>query len=145
MQKTFVALALAAGLVGGAARAEETTVKIQDYPGIGNMLYRIAASKGYCEKHGIKCQLQMIASGPLGVQALLAKSVDVAFAPPEVAINASLKAPRSSRRSRARAAQRLYAGRAQRSENSSRGQRFQGDDGRPEGHEDRRSRAWLRR
>ncbi|MCB1535765.1 MAG: ABC transporter substrate-binding protein [Rhodoblastus sp.] len=91
MQKTFVALALAAGLVGGAARAEETTVKIQDYPGIGNMLYRIAASKGYCEKHGIKCQLQMIASGPLGVQALLAKSVDVAFAPPEVAINASLK------------------------------------------------------
>lgn len=92
MKKTFVAaIALAAGLAAGAARAEETTVKIQDYPGIGNMLYRIAATKGYCEKHGIKCQLQMIPSGPLGVQALLAKSIDVAFAPPEVAINAALK------------------------------------------------------
>ncbi|MCC2104852.1 MAG: ABC transporter substrate-binding protein, partial [Hyphomicrobiales bacterium] len=91
MKKTFVALALAAGLFGGAARAEETTIKIQDYPGIGNMLMRIAASKGFCEKHGIKCQMQMIPSGPLGVQALLAKSIDVAFAPPEVAINAALK------------------------------------------------------
>ena len=91
MKKTFVAMALAAGLFGGAARAEETTVKIQDYPGIGNMLMRIAASKGFCEKHGIKCQMQMIPSGPLGVQALLAKSIDVAFAPPEVAINAALK------------------------------------------------------
>ncbi|MCC0002918.1 MAG: hypothetical protein H6871_08120 [Methylobacteriaceae bacterium] len=74
MQKAFVAMALAAGLFGGAARAEETTVKIQDYPGIGNMLMRIAASKGFA-KHGIKCQMQMIPSGPLGVQALLAKAL----------------------------------------------------------------------
>ena len=93
MRKTILAAAtaLAASMIASAADAAETTVKIQDYPGIGNMLFRIAATKGYCEKHGIKCQLQMIPSGPLGVQALLAKSIDVAFAPPEVAINASLK------------------------------------------------------
>lgn len=93
MRKTYLQAAIAAsiGLLTCSASAQDTVVKIQDYPGIGNMLYRIAASKGYCEKHGIKCQLQMIPSGPLGVQALLAKSIDVAFAPPEVAINASLK------------------------------------------------------
>ena len=92
MKKTIaIALALGAGLPGGAARAEDATIRIQDYPGIGNMLFRVAAAKGYCEKRGIKCQLQMIPSGPLGVQALLAKSVDVAFAPPEVAISAALK------------------------------------------------------
>jgi len=91
MKKIATALALGAGLMGGVASAQEVTFKIQDYPGVGNMLYRIAASKGFCEKHGIKCQLQMIPSGPLGMQALLAKSIDVAFAPPEVGINAALK------------------------------------------------------
>ena len=73
------------------AQGKGETVKIQDYPGIGNMLYRVAISKGYCEKYGIKCQLQMIPSGPLGGQALLARSIDVGFFPPEVQINAALK------------------------------------------------------
>ncbi|MCC2112093.1 MAG: hypothetical protein KDJ16_08680, partial [Hyphomicrobiales bacterium] len=52
-----------------AARAEETTVRFQDYPGTGNTLFRMAAAKGYCEKHGIKCVFQTIAAAPLGVQA----------------------------------------------------------------------------
>lgn len=85
----------AAGIIAlagiGAARAEETTVKFQDYPGTGNTLFRMAAAKGYCEKHGIKCVFQTIPAAPLGVQALLAGSIDVAYAPPEVVINASLK------------------------------------------------------
>ncbi|MBX7228481.1 MAG: ABC transporter substrate-binding protein [Burkholderiaceae bacterium] len=81
----------------GLAQGKGETVKFQDYPGSGNMLIRIAASKGYCEKFGIKCQLQMIPSGALGAQALLAKSIDVGFFPPEtqiLAINkgANLKA-----------------------------------------------------
>ncbi|MCP4618577.1 MAG: ABC transporter substrate-binding protein [Bradyrhizobium sp.] len=80
----------ASGTVAG-AQGKGETVKIQDYPGIGNMLFRVAVSKGYCEAHGIKCQLQMIPSGPLGAQALLARSIDVAFVPPEVLINASIK------------------------------------------------------
>jgi NitT/TauT family transport system substrate-binding protein len=73
------------------AQGKGETARIQDYPGIGNMLYRIAATKGYCEKHGITCQLQTIPSGPLGAQALLAKSIDVGFFPPEVQINAMIK------------------------------------------------------
>lgn len=88
------AIALALLCVSGTAASAQgkgETVKIQDYPGIGNMLFRIAVSKGYCEARGIKCQLQMIPSGPLGAQALLAKSIDVGFIPPEVMINASIK------------------------------------------------------
>jgi NitT/TauT family transport system substrate-binding protein len=55
------------------------------------MLYRLANAKGYCERHGIKCLLPMIPTGPLGAQALLAKSIDVGFFPPEVHINAMIK------------------------------------------------------
>jgi NitT/TauT family transport system substrate-binding protein len=73
------------------AQTERPSVKIQDYPGIGNMLFRIAASKGFCKKYGLTCELQMIPSGPLGAQALLAKSIDVGFFPVEVQINAMIK------------------------------------------------------
>jgi NitT/TauT family transport system substrate-binding protein len=73
------------------AQGKGEIVRIQDYPGSGNMLYRIAIAKGFCEKHGIKCQLQMIPAAPLGTQALLAKSIDVAFIPIEVQINAMLR------------------------------------------------------
>ena len=87
----LAAAALCVSMTAATAQSAPVPIRVQDYPGIGNMLFRIAASKGYCEKHGIKCELQMIPSGPLGVQALLAKSIDVAEPPPEVAINASLK------------------------------------------------------
>ena len=42
------------------AQGKGESVKLQDYPGTGNMLLRVAISKGYCEKYGIKCELQMI-------------------------------------------------------------------------------------
>ena len=53
---------LAAGFATPVALAQGKgeSVKFQDYPGIGNMLVRVAISKGYCEKAGIKCELQMI-------------------------------------------------------------------------------------
>ena len=73
------------------AQGKGETVKIQDYPGVGNMLMRVALNKGYCEARGIKCQLQMIPSGPLGAQALLAKSIDVGFFGPEIQMNAMAK------------------------------------------------------
>ena len=75
----------------GTARAEEVSVKFMDIQGIGNMLVRVAASKGYCTKYGIKCELQVFPSAPLGMQAMLAKSIDVALSPPEVVINAAIK------------------------------------------------------
>lgn len=91
-----IRLLLALALTNGTgsvclAQSREVPVRIQDYPGLGNVLFRVAITKGYCEKHGLKCQLQMIPSGPLGGQALLAKSIDAAFVPPDVQINAALK------------------------------------------------------
>lgn len=95
MQPDRVARAIVlSGLVAAAsttASAQNTVVKIQDYPGSGNVLFRVAASKNFCEKQGITCQLQMIPSGPLGAQALLSKSIDVAYVPPETPILATLK------------------------------------------------------
>jgi NitT/TauT family transport system substrate-binding protein len=84
------AIALA-GAGAASAQGKGETLKVQDYPGVGNMLMRVAISKGYCEKRGITCQLQMIPSGPLGGQALLAKSIDVGFFPPETQIAAMVK------------------------------------------------------
>jgi NitT/TauT family transport system substrate-binding protein len=77
-------------------RAQDTgeTVTVQDYPGTSNMLFRVAKAKGYCEAHGIKCELKFIASGPLGAQALLAGSIDVGFFPASVQINAMVKGAR---------------------------------------------------
>lgn len=87
--KKILLLACALACSGpAAAQGKGETLRFQDYPGSGNMLIRIAAAKGYCEKAGIKCELQMIPSGPLGAQALLAKSIDVGFFPPEVQISA---------------------------------------------------------
>ena len=78
-----------AGPVAGQGKGE--SVKFQDYPGIGNMLVRVAISKGYCDKYGIKCALQVIPSGPLGAQAMLAKSVDSSFIPAEIMVGAISK------------------------------------------------------
>ncbi len=96
MWKRGLAVATAVAVMSGfasiaGAQGKGETIKVQDYPGIGNMLVRVAASKGYCEARGIKCQLQMIPSGPLGAQALLAKSIEVAFIAPEIQINAVVK------------------------------------------------------
>jgi len=73
------------------AQGKGETLKIQDYPGVGNMLARVAVAKDFCKARGITCQLQMIPTGPLGGAALLAKSIDVGFFPPEVQISAMLK------------------------------------------------------
>ncbi|WP_076861022.1 ABC transporter substrate-binding protein [Bradyrhizobium mercantei] len=91
MRLIFVVTLVSITASVGTAEGSETLVKIQDYPGVGNVLFRVAAAKGYCEKHGLKCQLQMVPSGPLGGQALLAKSIDAAFVPPDVQINTALK------------------------------------------------------
>ncbi len=95
----FMSSAVAAGAVlaaiamagPAAAQGKGETLKIQDYPGVGNMLTRIAISKDFCKARGITCQLQMIPTGPLGGAALLGKSIDVGFFPPETQIAAMLK------------------------------------------------------
>jgi NitT/TauT family transport system substrate-binding protein len=75
----LTALSLALPMSGAHAQGKGETVKFHDYPGTGNMLIRVAISKGYCEKYGIKCELQVIPSGPLGAQALVAKTIEAGF------------------------------------------------------------------
>jgi NitT/TauT family transport system substrate-binding protein len=82
------ALAFAALAWGATVWAQMETLRIQDYPGLGNILVRVAAANGYCEKHGIKCELKSIPAAPLGIQTLLAGDIDVAYGPAEVVIQA---------------------------------------------------------
>jgi len=90
---TFLRTALGALALtlGSTAMAQIETLRIQDYPGLGNMMVRVAAANGYCEKNGIKCELKTIPTGPLGIQTLLAGDIDVAFGPAEVVIQAANK------------------------------------------------------
>jgi len=85
----LIALAVAAvSALSAPAYAQSTTLRIQDYPGIGNFLVRIANANGLCEKHGLKCELRTIPQAPLGMQTLLAGDLDIAFTPPEVMVQA---------------------------------------------------------
>lgn len=88
-----ISVALTAALFAPAvfAQGKGESVRFQDFPGTGNMLVKVAIAKGYCEKYGIKCQLQVIPSGPLGAQALLAKSIEAGMFVPEVGIGAIQK------------------------------------------------------
>jgi NitT/TauT family transport system substrate-binding protein len=77
---------LALALSGG-ARAEDRkeTVRFQDYPGLGNLMIRVARSKGWCSAAGFDCELVQIPSAPQGVQALVGGSIDVAMTDTAVA------------------------------------------------------------
>jgi NitT/TauT family transport system substrate-binding protein len=82
----LAALAMA-GMPGATlAQGKGETVRVADSPGIGNMPLRVAIRKGYCEKHGIKCESKIVANGPLAVQTLLAGDVEVVFTATEVFI-----------------------------------------------------------
>ncbi len=61
------------------AHAKDKVV-IQQYQGTyGNAAAVIAAKMGMCERNGLDCEIKHINSGPLGLQALVGKSIDVAF------------------------------------------------------------------
>lgn len=83
--KAIAVMALCFGVHGFAVAQ---TVKFMDIPGAGNMLARVAITKGYCKQHGLDCQLQVIPAAPLGVQAMMAGTIDSAIAPVDVMIGA---------------------------------------------------------
>jgi NitT/TauT family transport system substrate-binding protein len=84
----FTALTLAVGV----AQAQSTdTVRIQDYPGLGNLLGRVAVAYKFCEKHGIHCEMKTVPSAPLGMQMLLAGDLEVQVGAQEVLVNAIAK------------------------------------------------------
>lgn len=75
-------LLLAAALLLPAALPAHAKDKlvIQQYQGTyGNAAAVVAAKMGMCERNGLECELKYINSGPLGLQALVGKSIDVAF------------------------------------------------------------------
>ena len=72
----------------------ETTLRIQDYPGTGNLLVRVAQANGYCKAEGLNCELKTIPAAPLGLQTMLSGDIDIAYGPTEVAAAALVrKAP----------------------------------------------------
>lgn len=86
-----IGMLIAAGVAPAAAQGKGETVRFHSYGPGTNMLIDVAMAKGYCEKHGIVCQTQVIANGPLGAQALIAKNIEVGYFPVEVLVNAALK------------------------------------------------------
>ena len=77
---TASAIALAA-ISGRAAaqtpRANGETVGIQTYASAtGNMHAIIAKEKGFCDKYNFKCEIKILNSTSLGLQALVGKSID---------------------------------------------------------------------
>ncbi|QEZ44916.1 ABC transporter substrate-binding protein [Cupriavidus oxalaticus] len=69
--------------LGAGAQTAPQTVRIQTYAGSTGPLQAVVASaKGFCGKHGIECELKVLNSGPLGMQTLVGKTIDVAM--PEI-------------------------------------------------------------
>lgn len=88
---TLLTVALAFGATAASAQGKGETVRIQDYPGTGGLTMRVAIAKGYCANAGITCQLQVIPSGPLGIQAMLAKSIEAAVTSTESTVPAVMR------------------------------------------------------
>lgn len=69
--------------LGAGAQTVPQTVRIQTYAGSTGALQAVVASaKGFCKKHGIECELKILNSGPLGMQTLVGKTIEVAM--PEI-------------------------------------------------------------
>lgn len=95
---SFSAAVVTASLSAAAVQAQEKivangeTVRIQEYSGaILHFTQWIAADKGFCEAHGLKCEFVGIPSGPGGLQALMAGSLDITFASTEVTMQAAAR------------------------------------------------------
>ena len=64
--------------------AAQEVVRVQDYPGLGNLMLRVAIAHQLCDKQDIKCEARTIPAAPLGLQTLLAGDLEVAFGLPEL-------------------------------------------------------------
>jgi NitT/TauT family transport system substrate-binding protein len=76
---------LGALLTSGSAALAEDVLRTQVYPGsMVSLPVWVADDGGFCKKEGISCPASTIASGPLGMQALAAGSIEVSFASTDV-------------------------------------------------------------
>lgn len=91
-RRTVFALscALSVAAFDTTAQAQKTVVsgdaiRIQEYPGsIVSLPGWVIADAGFCKAHGLVCEQTTIPSGPLGLQALAAGSLEVSFASTDV-------------------------------------------------------------
>ncbi len=90
--KRFAAFAIASSSVfASVSSLAQEVVRVQDYPGLGNLMLRVAIAQKFCDKQGIKCEPRVIPAAPLGLQTMLSGDIEVAFGPPEVVIQAASK------------------------------------------------------
>lgn len=78
---------LAASMAAGAA-ATAQRIRINDTPGVGNLLARVAARHGFCERRGLQCELKVVPNAPLALQAMAAGDLDAVGAPADVVLQA---------------------------------------------------------
>lgn len=85
MKRAAAVLTAVAAVWAPTAHAQKV-VRIQDYPGLGNFMVRVANANGLCEKNGIKCELRTLTSSPLGLQTLLSGDLEIAMVAPEALV-----------------------------------------------------------
>lgn len=86
-------LAVSTALPASGLTAQELrTVRYQEYPGsmvhLSNWVMR---EKGFCTKHGLRCDVVLLANGPLAQQAVAADSVDIIMSSIDVMMQAVAK------------------------------------------------------
>lgn len=89
-----VAAALFAGgaIAQSAPVANNEIIRIQEYPGtILNLPHWVMMDGGFCERVKLKCEGVVIPSGPLGLQALAAGSIEVTYASTEVTMQSAAR------------------------------------------------------
>jgi NitT/TauT family transport system substrate-binding protein len=81
------------GVPAGRVRAQsagsstDQVLRIHEYPGaIPTLQEWVAIDRGFCAAQKLQCELVTLPSGPLGLQALAAGSLDVSFASTDIAM-----------------------------------------------------------
>ncbi len=94
----FGAGVIAAALLAGGAAAQNAPVanneliRIQEYPGtILNLPHWVMMDAGFCERVKLRCEGVAIPSGPVGLQALAAGSIEVSYASTEVTMQSAAR------------------------------------------------------
>lgn len=73
--------------------AKGERIRVQYYPATVDVqpTLWVLVEKGFCESHGLKCELVPIGSGSLGLQALASGSIEIATATTDVAMQAAYR------------------------------------------------------
>ena len=66
-------------------------VRVQDDPGLGNLMLRGAIANKPCDRQGIKCAQRSIPAAPLGLQTWFAGDLELACGPPETVVQAAAR------------------------------------------------------